>query len=74
MLNKYGIRHTEKRGVKMCQERNSRQDLKSACQKRGRIAEIRQLLSRRESASEAHGVLYGGGRTTRDRDTSQPRK
>lgn len=61
MLNKYGIRRTEKRGVKMCQERNGRQDVKSACQKRGGMDEIRQLLSRRESASKAHGVLYGGG-------------
>lgn len=70
-----------------CVERNSRQDVKSACQKGGGMDEIRQLLSRRESASEAHAVLYGGGgdkkcvhlsalavRTTRDRDTSQPRK
>lgn len=45
----------------MCQERNSRQDVKSACQKRGGMDEIRHLLSRRESASEAQGVLYGGG-------------
>lgn len=61
MLNKYGIRRTEKIGVKMCQERNGRQDVKSACQKRGGMDEIRQLLSRRESASKAHRVLYGGG-------------
>lgn len=44
-----------------CVERNSRQDVKSACQKGGGMDEIRQLLSRRESASEAHAVLYGGG-------------
>lgn len=32
----------EKRGVKMCQERNSRRDVERACQKQGGMDEIRQ--------------------------------
>lgn len=92
MLNKYGIRRTEKEALKCVKRETADRMLKSHAKKRGGMEEIRQLLSRRESASTAHGVLFGGGgrekkkaqkcvhlsalaaRTTRDRDTSQPRK
>lgn len=87
MLNKYGIRRTEKEALKCVKRERADRMLKAHAKKRGGMDEIRQLLSRRESASTAHGVLFGGGggqkcvhlsalaaRTTRDRDTSQPRK
>lgn len=93
MLNKYGIRRAEKEALKCVKRETADRMLKAHAKKRGGMDEIRQLLSRRESASTAYGVLFEGGeegagrgaqkcvhlsalaaRTTRDRDTSQPRK
>lgn len=60
MLNKYGIRRAEKEALKCVKRETADRMLKAHAKKRGGMDEIRQLLSRRESASTAHGVLFGG--------------